>query len=793
MKKIIILSSLVISIALSAQKKYDFHPEFDEIVNRAETLAFVKKDYISAIELYKSVINTNGDYEDLLRCKFNCYKFLGSIYKSIDFEGHDFNLAYVYLKKAVEARDVFYKKAGFKSNYTSENDDLARRIDMLVKEYPGCENGTYVAQKNASTNSINPTTEVQNSPNTSSNTQIDKPISERTITITVSGSGKTQDEAKQSALRSAIEQAFGTFISAKTEILNDQVISDQITTVASGNIQAYDVLNESQLPDGTWGVTLKAIVSIDKLTSFVEAKGVTVEIKGGLFAQNIKQQILNEQSEIQAVANMVGLLHEPMQTAFDYLIESRQPESLDSENSRWAIPLKVTAKANYNMDACIDYFIKTLSSLSLNKEEVNQYEQLNKQIYRITIFYDEKETSFYLRNKKSFAILFSFATNFYFYENNFYVDNGIYNVDFENNIINAHFLNGKSFYNYSRDYCSDFHYYENVELIAKKEYSGEMVAENKYTLAFPKKGDIQRTYEFKDTVTLQQLEKINNYKVNSRGIQSKFKNGGYVIYEKDGHGMVACIASLPFENYYKIDKLILNNKVDSITNNIHYNGFNDWRLPNVEEFNLMKSQLFRNKIGNLYELKFECKSFPDCGLPPINHRDKFVVKNNQIFSLMYFKGNSDDNSSILIRAVREFGQINDLKHDKHFTIDDLVNYSKSKYGFVDKQGDVNQYFGDLECTSVEKKQFDFTVGCGRGGDIIQISITENSSKPNCFDLYLESGALYFGEFLTAKKKIGELIIISENEIKGSIKLCLEKDSSCCGEEGEDFTLKRISN
>ena len=131
MKKIIVFIFLFTIITSQAQKKYDFHPEFDEIVNRAETLAFVKKDYISAIELYKSVINTNGDYEDLLRCKFNCYKFLGSIYKSIDFEGHDFNLAYFYLKKAVEARDIFYKKAGFKPNYTSENDDLVRRIDML--------------------------------------------------------------------------------------------------------------------------------------------------------------------------------------------------------------------------------------------------------------------------------------------------------------------------------------------------------------------------------------------------------------------------------------------------------------------------------------------------------------------------------------------------------------------------------------------------------------------------------------------------------------------------------------
>ena len=43
------------------------------------------------------------------------------------------------------------------------------------------------------------------------------------------------------------------------------------------------------------------------------AKGIAIEIKGGMFALNIKQQLLNEQGEINAVSEMVGLLHEAMQ------------------------------------------------------------------------------------------------------------------------------------------------------------------------------------------------------------------------------------------------------------------------------------------------------------------------------------------------------------------------------------------------------------------------------------------------------------------------------------------------
>jgi hypothetical protein len=172
------------------------------------------------------------------------------------------------------------------------------------------------------------------------------------VSITSSGSGKTLEDAKQAALRSSTEQAFGAFISSKTEMFNDQMVADQMASVSSGNIKSYKVLNESQLPDGSWGVTLKTIVSVDKLTSFVEAKGIAVEIKGGMFALKIKQQLLNEQGEIKAVSGMVGLLHAPMQISFDYVIRSNNPISLDAESKKWAIPLVVTASTNKNIDFC---------------------------------------------------------------------------------------------------------------------------------------------------------------------------------------------------------------------------------------------------------------------------------------------------------------------------------------------------------------------------------------------------------------------------------------------------------
>lgn len=196
--------------------------------------------------------------------------------------------------------------------------------------------------------------------------------------ITVSGSGKTQDEAKQNALRNAIEQAFGTFISSNTQILNDELVKDEIVSIASGNIQDYTVLSEVQTPDGYWSNTVKAKVAIDKLTSFCESKGVNVEFKGSLFALNIKQQILNEENESKVIDDMAVVVKKILDKSFDYEISAGEPKNSVSDENKWQIPLSITIKTNTNIYNASKHIFNTLLGLSLKREEIQNYESLNK-------------------------------------------------------------------------------------------------------------------------------------------------------------------------------------------------------------------------------------------------------------------------------------------------------------------------------------------------------------------------------------------------------------------------------
>ena len=138
------------------------------------------------------------------------------------------------------------------------------------------------------------------------------------VTSTVIGQGESVEIATQNALRSAIERAFGTFISSKTEILNDELIKDEVVSVSSGNIQNFDVISEVQIPDGGYVITLKATVSVTKLTSFAKNKGIAIEFKGGLFASNILLQELYERNEKEAIDNAIDVLNKIAKNSFEY-------------------------------------------------------------------------------------------------------------------------------------------------------------------------------------------------------------------------------------------------------------------------------------------------------------------------------------------------------------------------------------------------------------------------------------------------------------------------------------------
>ena len=343
---------------------------------------------------------------------------------------------------------------------------------------------------------------------------------DKTVTITVTGQGKTIDEAKTNALRSAIEQAFGAFVSSNTTILNDSLVKDEIVSVTNGNIQKYDVLNETPMTDGSYVTTLKATVSVSKLTSFCESKGVVVEFKGGLFTINIKQQILNEQAEIKAIWETLFLLNPIMNQSFDYTLKTSDPKSLDDKNLNWEIPFTVSVSSNKNIDFVFDYLKNSMKNISLTAQEVENYKSLGKNIFKVE--FDNE--LFYFRKEETQNAIELFFKDLPRITRNFIVEDGLF--PFQG-------------YWYSKINKLEISYYPKKYLERNNPEPNPFEAEVDHSrekrLAYQSLKSLTPIvdYSFTKEYTLDKLDKLSKIKVYSGYSKTKigtWHNGGRIVY-----------------------------------------------------------------------------------------------------------------------------------------------------------------------------------------------------------------------------------------------------------------------
>ncbi|MFQ5794032.1 MAG: hypothetical protein ACE5JP_03160 [Candidatus Bipolaricaulia bacterium] len=85
---------------------------------------------------------------------------------------------------------------------------------------------------------------------------------EETRTVTVTGVGVDQDSALENAYETAIEEAVGFFISARTQIQNYKLIDKSIYKNLSGMIRRREILEEGFTQDGVYEVRARITVAV---------------------------------------------------------------------------------------------------------------------------------------------------------------------------------------------------------------------------------------------------------------------------------------------------------------------------------------------------------------------------------------------------------------------------------------------------------------------------------------------------------------------------------------------------
>ena len=204
------------------------------------------------------------------------------------------------------------------------------------------------------------------------------------VTLVVSATASTEDEAIKTALRSAIEQTYGTFVSANTTLLNDELVKDEIVTISSGNIKEYNKIESYENTNGQISVVLKATVCISKLVTYAKSKGASTEFAGASFAMNMKMLELNKEAEEKALINLLLFIKESLPSAFDrniQIIDPSIPRRFDFyDNGTGRVLLPCTYEPNYaeNDNVSDDDMI-------LNKEDINWAQNVAEKCYEMSI------------------------------------------------------------------------------------------------------------------------------------------------------------------------------------------------------------------------------------------------------------------------------------------------------------------------------------------------------------------------------------------------------------------------
>lgn len=124
---------------------------------------------------------------------------------------------------------------------------------------------------------------------------------------------KAFQDAKNAALREAVEQVVGVMVSADTLTANNQLISDRIFTNSAGYVRKYDVLEKKE-ERGVAKITLRAEVSTAQLDKDLQAVQALVRrLAGSRLLIVLQEQSISPDKVITSSSHMTQALTEQFQ------------------------------------------------------------------------------------------------------------------------------------------------------------------------------------------------------------------------------------------------------------------------------------------------------------------------------------------------------------------------------------------------------------------------------------------------------------------------------------------------
>jgi hypothetical protein len=194
------------------------------------------------------------------------------------------------------------------------------------------------------------------------------PAEEKVKEVVAEGAGTTAREAEEDAIRAAVRQVVGAYISAETLVKNDKLIEDKILSASDGFVKSYKVV-KTRKQGSLVRVTIRATVMQEKLHARLEKfRSTFTDIPNQVHIKEaISDAAVEKMTKEEARRQKTKLLHDVL---LDYpkvlFAQAGQPDEFDYDKD--AAKLVVDVGVLPDMKA-YDRWLKRLQA-RLNK--INQ-------------------------------------------------------------------------------------------------------------------------------------------------------------------------------------------------------------------------------------------------------------------------------------------------------------------------------------------------------------------------------------------------------------------------------------
>jgi len=172
--------------------------------------------------------------------------------------------------------------------------------------------------------------------------------------IVSTGEGLSKEAALAGAMRSAVEQYYGSYISSNTLVVDSQLKEDKIFSHSKGYITKYEIIKESKNDGNTYSVTISATVDNKQIKDDIDALTILRKVIGN---PRILVAFSQEGEGTQALKNKNFV--EEINNGIEEALTDRQYRVVDKTSSeKFAKQLAETHDINEKQNKAAAYGLK---------------------------------------------------------------------------------------------------------------------------------------------------------------------------------------------------------------------------------------------------------------------------------------------------------------------------------------------------------------------------------------------------------------------------------------------------